>query len=369
MIERSTDRYFIFGMPDRKNENLKRRQYSSRKVQEYPWAKLRDQQLLNWRLCDLRLDIAGSPLEAPLQRLYQEIAAREIRLRPHCWLSDDWFSPDGIPGIAVPFYMAHPRLIRLERSQMLEVEGGTRDWCMKILRHEAGHAIDTAFRLHRRKKYREIFGRYSAPYPDYYRPKPNSKAYVIHLEPNYAQSHPSEDFAETFAVWLNPRNNWRKDYQGWAALRKLAYVDELMSEIAGQPAKLRSRKKVDPLRRFKITLREHYHQRHERYEIDCPQTFENELRRLFVSSPKSKHAEPAADFLQKNRVDFCRAVAQGTGEFRYNINRVLGEMIKHCRKLDLYMDGSESETKHNTLVLLTVHTVNYLHGGHHRVAL
>ena len=26
----------------------------------------------------------------------------------------------------------------------------------------------------------------------------------MHLDPWYAQSHPDEDFAETFAVWLTP---------------------------------------------------------------------------------------------------------------------------------------------------------------------
>ena len=86
------------------------------------------------------------------------------------WLSSEWFSPDGIPGIAIPFYLAHPRLRKLEHRQILEVEGGTEGECMRILRHEAGHAIDTAYRLHRRKRWREIFGSFSQPYPDSYRP-------------------------------------------------------------------------------------------------------------------------------------------------------------------------------------------------------
>ena len=122
--------------------------------------------------------------------------------------------------------MAHPRLMRLERNQMLEVEGGTKTWCMRILRHEAGHAIDTAYRLHRRKSYKSTFGNYSDPYPEYYRPKPRSKKFVMHLEPWYAQSHPAEDFAETFAVWLMPRSRWRKKYEGWTALKKVELVDD-----------------------------------------------------------------------------------------------------------------------------------------------
>ena len=66
---------------------------------------------------------------------------------PHAWLSDEWFSPDNTPGIAIPFYLAHPRLMRLERRQILEVEGGTASECLRILRHETGHVVQHAYRL------------------------------------------------------------------------------------------------------------------------------------------------------------------------------------------------------------------------------
>ena len=135
------------------------------------WTKLSDEKLLDMRMCDLDLKIESTPLEGMILKLHNEIAAHKIKLKPHCWLSDEWFAPDGIPGIGIPFYLAHPRLMRLERQQMLDVEGGTKAWCMKILRHEAGHTLDTAYGLHRKKRYREVFGRYSDPYPEFYRPK------------------------------------------------------------------------------------------------------------------------------------------------------------------------------------------------------
>ena len=141
-----------------------------------------------------------------------------------------------MPGIAIPFYLAHPRLRRLELTQVLEIEGGTREWCMMILRHEAGHAIENAYRLRQRPKRQALFGKSSEPYPDSYAPKPYSRSFVVHLDSWYAQSHPDEDFAETFAVWLTPGSNWRERYAGWPALRKLEYVDELMRGIAGQRA-------------------------------------------------------------------------------------------------------------------------------------
>jgi hypothetical protein len=146
--------------------------------------------------------------------------------RPHFWLSDEWFCPDGEPGIAMPFYLAHPRLARLEMAQMREVEGGTREWCLRILRHETGHAIENAYRLRRRPRRRELFGRTSQPYPDSYSPRPYSKSFVRHLDAWYAQSHPDEDFAETFAVWLTPDSDWRR------ALRALARAAQ--ARVRGQ---------------------------------------------------------------------------------------------------------------------------------------
>src|SRR5690242_17828978 len=205
------------------------------------WTRMSDEQLLGMRFCDLRLRLERTPLAKRVRRLYRELDRRQIGIRPHCWLSEEWFSPDGVPGIAIPFYLAHPRLMKLENHKMLEVEGGTRDWCMRILRHEAGHTIDTAFRLHRRRPWQDVFGKSSQPYPDFYNPKPYSKSYVLHLDSWYAQSHPAEDFAETFAVWLKPDSDWRKRYTGWPALKKLEFVDQLMGELADQTPPVRSR--------------------------------------------------------------------------------------------------------------------------------
>ena len=183
---------------------------------------------------DLELTIESSRLEDNIHQLYAELEQKGIVFRPYFWISDEWFTPDGIPGIAIPFYLFHPRLARLEFDQMLEVEGGTPEWCMRILRHETGHAIDNAYRLRRKRKRQELFGRSSKPYPDYYTPKPYSKSFVQHLDMWYAQSHPDEDFAETFAVWLDPNSTWQERYADWPALKKLEYIDALMRGVAGK---------------------------------------------------------------------------------------------------------------------------------------
>ncbi|HEY8548779.1 MAG TPA: hypothetical protein VIL35_02385 [Vicinamibacterales bacterium] len=334
------------------------------------WVSLSDEELLDVRMSDLGLTIEGSPLESRINDLHRELEARGIVFRPHYWLSDEWFTPDGVAGIAIPFYLAHPRLEKLEESQMLEVEGGEYEWCMKILRHEAGHALDNAYQLQRRRKRVKLFGPSTTPYPEYYTPKPYSKSFVLHLDYWYAQSHPDEDFAETFAVWLKPGSQWRERYEDWPALKKLEYIDELMRELAGKPPVRVSRRKVDPLSSLRKTLRQHYRRKREHYGFEYPNFYDRDLRRLFATAPEAPRGSPtAARFLNRIRKDVCRRVARWTGEYQYTINRVIDDMIARCRELNLRLAVPEDQAKLEFTTLLTVQTMNYLHSGRHRVAL
>src|SRR3954465_11554722 len=224
---------------------------------KFAWASLPDEELLKVRLRNLRVKVEGTWLEGCLEDLNEELDQRGLRIKPHAWISSEWFSPDDTPGIGIPFYLAHPRLTRLERKMIIDVEGGTVPECMRILRHEAGHVVQHAHQLHSRRRWQRLFGPSSKRYPSYYRPKPTSKRYVQHLPLWYAQSHPDEDFAETFAVWLTPRSNWRKRYAGWPALKKLEYVDELMQEVGDAKPRLVTRAFVDPVSTLKYTLGEY----------------------------------------------------------------------------------------------------------------
>lgn len=327
------------------------------------WARYDDDALLDLRICDLELSIERTPIQARIEELSDELEYRGIEFRPHFWLSDDWFSPDGVPGVAIPFYLAHLRLAQLERKQMLEVEGGSHDWCMRILRHEVGHALDTAYRLRRKQRWREVFGKASQPYPEYYQPKPYSRSYVIHLESWYAQSHPCEDFAETFAVWLKPRSRWRSRYNGWPAMKKLRYVDELMTEIAEQKPLVRSREHTDSARKIRKTLRQHYDEKRARYAITDDASYSHVLRRLFTDEAESKSAPKAASFLRKSRTELRQLVAQGTGQYVYTIDQVLSDMIERCRELDLRLSQPEDVTFKAALVMLTAQTFSYLQTG------
>lgn len=336
---------------------------------EPDWVSLPDEQLLDLRICDLKLRIPGTELSKCVSQLGRELKSHGLVFRPHIWLSDDWYSPDGVPGLAAPFYMGHPRLDKLEMNQMLEVEGGTFDWCMRILRHETGHAIENAYHLRRRRSRQKMFGKSSVPYPDCYLPKPYSKSFVLHLDMWYAQSHPDEDFAETFAVWLTPGSHWRERYVGWPALKKLEYMDELMKELVGVSPRVTKKGRIDPIGRLQKTLREHYQSKRKRYGLDYPNFYDRDLRRLFSGDPDKADHTPAANFIRKFRKEVRRKVAEWTGEYQYTIDQVLQDMITHCRQKSLRLAIPEDRAKVDFTILLTVQTMNYLHGGRHRLVL
>jgi hypothetical protein len=252
---------------------------------------------------------------------------------------------------------------------MLEVEGGTPEWCMKILRHEAGHAIDNAYKLRQRLRRQQIFGPSYIQYPNYYTPKPYSKSFVLHLDSWYAQSHPDEDFAETFAVWLNPHSDWRTRYADWPALKKLQYMDALMTELAGKPMLVKTRRKVEPLPKLRKTLRAHYARKRRHYGVEHPHFYDRDLRKLFSDAPEHAKNIKAARFIARVRKDVRRMVSEWTGEYQYTIDQVLESMIKRANELNLRLRRDEVATKSDFLVMITVQTMNYLHSGRHRVAL
>ncbi len=344
-------------------------QVRAKRRRRHAWADLPDAELLDLRFCDLNLKIEGTALEDRIERVRGELEARHLTFSPHFWLSNEWFSPDGIPGVAIPFYLAHPRLAELEQRQMLEVEGGAERSCLRILRHEVGHTIDNAYRLHRRKRWMTLFGHYSQPYPSYYQPRPYSKSYVLHLDMWYAQAHPAEDFAETFAVWLAPSSRWRQRYAGWPAIKKLEYVDELMGEIAGEKPPVTSKRHVEPLRELKKTLREHYREKRAFYADEWPDFHDGDLRKLFSDEEKYRRHPTATSFLRRIKPELRAMVSRWTGEYQYTIEQVIDDIIDRCKELNLRLVRSPERTKTDCIVMVTVQTMNYLHDGHHRVAL
>ncbi len=333
------------------------------------WASWPDEKLLDLRICDLKVTIEGSVLETRIAELQRELDERGLTFQPHFWLSAEWFSPDGVPGVAIPFYLAHPRLEKLERAQMLEVEGGTPEWCMKILRHEAGHAIDNGYKLRQRRRRQQIFGPSYIHYPDYYTPKPYSKSFVLHLDSWYAQSHPDEDFAETFAVWLNPQSDWRTRYVDWPALNKLKYIDTLMTELAGKQMLVRTRRKVEPLQSLRRTLARALRAEAPALRTATPALLRSRSAEAVLGQPEHASNMKAARFIARVRREVRRMVAGWTGEYQYTIDQVIENMIRRANELNLRLRSEEAHAKLDFTILLTVQTMNYLSSGRHRVAL
>jgi hypothetical protein len=336
----------------------------------FAWKQITDDELLDVRLCDLPVRIEGTPLEERVRRVRFELDESGLRVRPHVWLSVEWFTPDGLPGFAIPFYLAHPRLMRLERKQMLEVEGGTERECLRIMRHEIGHVLDNAFFFRKRTRWRELFGSFRQHYPSFYQPDPTSRDFVLNLGAWYAQAHPAEDFAETFAVWLaTAAPRWRRRYEGWGALKKLEYVDRLMQSVVGLPPKNRRRDEVEPLSQIKLTLREHYRRKREHYSFNWPATFDRDLRRVFSDERRYRSKPTAASFLRRAGRDLVQTVAAGTGVHQYTLSQLLSNMSDRCKLLRLRMTGPERQARQQLLVMLTVQTMNVVHTGYHRIPL
>lgn len=342
---------YTFAMPPLPAVRLASRPRRARKP-THAWELLSDEQLLSLRFCDLRLSIEGTELQLAIERLYAELAARGIRFRPHCWLGEEWFSPDGVPGIAIPFYLAHRRLMSLERRYMREVEGGNRNWLMRILRHEAGHAIDSAYRLRRRRRWREVFGPASLPYPDAYRPRPGSRRFVQHLGAWYAQAHPTEDFAETFAVWLKPHSTWRREYRGWPAYGKLEFIETLAAEISIEKPRVTDRSHIEDIAEGTRTLRDHYEQKFTRYRLPRRSGADELLLKVFTSAPRLRNAVKAASLIRESRVLLLKQVVTSGVFSEYLVHQVLRLVIERCEALDLYLVGSRRELKSHLIWLV-----------------
>ena len=336
-------------------------------------GKLSDEELLQSRMCDLPVSIKDTWLEECIQELYRELDERGIIFKPSFYLADEWLTPDKEPIIGIPFFLSHPALIKLEKKIMLEVEGGTKTWCMQLLRHETGHAINYAYKLFMRKKWQKVFGYISAEYEDTYRFRPYSKNFVRHLEDHYAQCHPDEDFTETFSIWLTPGSNWQEVYKGWKAIDKLLYVDEVMNDIKGKRPFVEKGKKYWEARKIKMTLNNFYNKKRRYHAEQFPDFHDAQLVKIFLPLGESelhsirKHEIPFAYvLLRKYKRYIMNNVARWTGEKKFVIDELLKKLITRCRTLNLVVTETESIAILKIATYITTSIMNSLYTGRFR---
>jgi hypothetical protein len=319
--------------------------------------------LLRLRFCDLPVDLAGTVVERRALRVFEELAQRGLTTRPTIWLSEEWFNPDGVNGFAIAFYLVHPRLIRLERTLMLEAEGAAEGECLRILRHETGHAMDEAFQLYRTPSYRRVFGSPSRAYPASYAIKAHSRDHVLHLNAWYAQSHPVEDFAETFAVWLRPKHIWRRQYRDWPALEKLEAVDRWMTQCAGRPPEQTARAPIGELAENQRTLAEHYEEKRTFYGVGNTAMVDATLRQIFPGRAVSSHANPrrtAVGVLRAIRTPLRKEVGRPLGVPAYVVDQVLRQLIQRARALDLRHTRPTDDTIQDLVRLVSLTTMDLI---------
>jgi hypothetical protein len=302
-------------------------------------------ELLNTPIKDLGLRIEGSPLVPLIKRLHREFDDKRIGYRPKIYLSDSWGCPNEVPMIGAPFYLADRRLARIEEEQTGEVED--EQLIMMLLRHEAGHAVNYAYRLWEQPGWTEVFGRFSRPYRDTFDPDPFSRQFVRHIMHSqyrwtYAQKHPDEDFAETFAVWITPRSGWRRKYLNWPALKKLEFVDRLIRKIRQKPPLRAGGELLNPASELSVTLAEHYGQRTEKYRASARGYVDDKLREVF---PPTTGKRSAYQLLHEYRSDLLTRITRWSGLDETDAVTILDKLEDRARALDLRFETKRTESK------------------------
>ena len=316
--------------------------------------------LLQARIKDLKLHLKGTPLERHIQQLYAELEAKGLDFRPECYLSDQWGCPSGVPVIGIPFYLADPSLQSVEQEVSGDLE--TERDIMMYLRHEAGHAFNYAYKLYETEEWRRQFGDYAKPYHDTYKPRPFSRKYVTHISGWYAQKHPDEDFAETFAVWLTPGSDWQKRYAGWGALKKLHYVDAVAQAVGRTPALVQLAERDLAVEDMEETVAEHYRARLDEERVDLPvrEHLDQDLQRLF--EPADATPTLAETFLRAERQALVQAVTEYSGLQRPVVRALTDHLVARVSALRLTVLPDKSReylTKLSSLV--TALAMNYLY--------
>jgi hypothetical protein len=262
--------------------------------------------------------------------------------------------------LGIPFYLADAKLRKLEKAvDALESERQI----MMYMRHEAGHVFNYAYRLYTTPEWRRLFGPFFRPYRDDYRPVPFSRNYVRHIEGWYAQKHPDEDFAETFAVWLTPRSAWRRKYKGWPAMQKLRYVERVARAVADlDPIVNTGEVDITP-EDIGVTVEQFYRQADEERQARIDLALDAHLGQIFLTR-KRKESKPAADIVSKYTPDLIEKITYWTGVRRPIVRGLIDSICRNCQRMKLWGEvGEEARYLVEITALATTLAMNFLTSG------
>lgn len=283
-----------------------------------------------------------------IRQVERELLAKGIKFKPLFYLSDSWGCPDEVPAVGVPFYLADRRLARIEEEQTGEIEDHRT--ALMLLRHEVGHAINYAYRLWEWTGWTEVFGKFSRPYRDTFMPDPYSRDFVRHLAHsqygrNYAQKHPDEDFAETFAIWLTPRSGWKMKYRFWPAIRKLNFVARMMRTLRRNPVpEIPEGPLVNPVSAMTIQLAAHYGQRAERYRAAAQGYVDDKLSGVFPLVRSADQLKASA-LIQRNRQKLAFIVSLWSGLNPEEVTTILDKLADRAAQLRLRAPKAKTQEK------------------------
>jgi Putative zinc-binding metallo-peptidase len=316
--------------------------------------------LMQARIKDLQLHVKGTPLERFIAQLYEELEAKGLCLRPACYLSDQWGCPSGVPVIGIPFYLADANLLQIEDALGAGAENEAD--IMMYLRHEAGHAFNYAYRLYETEEWRKLFGDYSKPYIDAYKPRPFSRKYVVHISGWYAQKHPDEDFSETFAVWMTPNSTWAERYKGWGAIKKLNYVETIAAQFGRVPPIVTLDERDVAVEEMEETVIDHYRSRALEEKIDHSIGLQLDQDLLTLFEPDGVGSTTADALVRSERQPLLLAVTQYSGVSRAVVKSVLDHLLERISALRLTVHREKAREYMTRLTsLLTALAMNYLY--------
>jgi hypothetical protein len=328
-------------------------------------------EILNRRICDFDLRIEGGPLENVIERFRRELAERGItKLQPAFYLSDEWGVSDGTVAIGIPFYLADERLRRVQQTRSGVVEGKDDEDILRYLRHEMGHVVNYAYQLYEDHDWTALFGPMSRPYPDEYRSVPFSLDFVRHLPGNYAQKHPDEDWAETFAVWMTPGSDWTIQYQdASAALAKLVYCERVMTEIRDREPYVTLTVIDTDVRDIQKTVAQFYDEG-EIHGVALPRSLDGDLRGIFspyqaqTGDNDAIRVAKASSLIRRYEDEIAEAVYWWTGMDHALTYALLDHVADRAERMNLsYPLAHQDRLLVQLAAFITTLAMNYVYRG------
>jgi len=319
---------------------------------------------------DLGLQIEGTQLEPVLQHFQQELRDQGIqKLHPRFYLSTEWGVPYDTVAIAIPFYLARPDLTDLHAQRSGYVEGTTPAEILRYLRHEMGHVVNYAYRLYEDEDWIKLFGSMTQPYLEEYRPIPFSRRYVVHLPGWYAQKHPDEDWAETFAVWMTPSRDWRGEYaERPTALAKLDYCDRTVQRIKDLEPRVSSAELDEDVAQINYTIEHFYGQPPGSIE-QLAATLDGALKAIFEDEGRPEGAtsairKPGGALLRKLQRQLMADIYRWTGHFPEHTRQLVRHLAERADQLQqVYPENREQEMAVAITALVAALATNHVHRG------